>query len=138
MSQITQDEESFGSESDAAPPDGTARVPLKGRGAARIKKPPFGSASRTVTYTAQDSHGGTEEALDPNAIEEGAFARWWRESGKVVAGGIVISGVWALAFSLYITASIGWRQLFTLLPDQFGSFMTTFMLPLAVLWWVVA
>ena len=110
------------------------------RGAARVKKPPFGTPSRSTTQTLPDLSEALDVGMDadPDAPQENALERWWRESGKVVASGIVISAVWSLAFSIYITAAIGWSQLYTLLPDQFGSFMATFVLPLAFLWLVIA
>ena len=77
-------------------------------------------------------------AAPQKASAESAFDAWWRETGKTVAVGMIISAVWFLAFAVYITAAIGWRQLFTLLPDQFGSFMATLVLPLAFLWLVIA
>ncbi|MSO72935.1 MAG: hypothetical protein EXQ84_04920 [Rhodospirillaceae bacterium] len=118
------------------------RIALKS-GAGRIKKPLFGAPSRaTPAPDADTSDADTSSGLaagsEQEIADESVLARWWRESGKIVAGGIVITAAWSLAFSIYITAAIGWRQLFTLLPDQFGSFMTTFMLPLAFLWLVIA
>ena len=118
------------------------RIALKS-GAGRIKKPPFGAPPRpahahSTDTSSADTFSGPEAGSEQNTAVESALARWWRESGKIVAGGIVITAVWSLAFSIYITAAIGWGQLFTLLPDQFGSFMTTFMLPLAFLWLVIA
>ena len=111
---------------------GAPKIPLKSRGAARIKKPPFGAASTIMRTTA----AGTQEIVE--APPESGFAPWWRETGSIVAGGSGITGLWALAFSIYISASIGWGQLFKLLPDQFGSFMATFILPIAFIWVVIA
>ncbi len=110
------------------------------RGAVRVKKPPFGAPSRAVTHTAPNLDEPLEVGVDEglNASPETGWQRWWRESGKIVAGGIIMSAFWTLAFSVYITAAIGWHQLYTLLPDQFGSFMATFVLPLAFLWLVIA
>lgn len=111
------------------------KIPLKsGRGATRIKRPPFGAPSRTPGTPVT----GDAEVQVPQIAGEGGFALWWRETGSIVAGGIVLTGLWALAFSIYISASIGWGQLFTLLPDQFGSFMATFILPIAFIWVVIA
>ena len=112
------------------------KIALKSaRGAARVKRPPFGAPSRT----ALPAHPGSDTISMPDTdSEESSFAVWWRGTGRAIAAGIVISALWAVAFAVYITTTIGWGQLFTLLPDQFGSFMATFMLPLAFLWLVIA
>ena len=143
MSQETHDQtQDDGSVTNSDALNEAPKITLKSgaRGAARIKKPPFGGAARSLIQTSPD---GTPQFEVPNAgamldADETRFERWWRESGAVMAGGLILSAVWTLGFTIYITAAIGWGQLYALLPDQFGSFMATFMLPLAFLWLAIA
>src|SRR5688500_17636495 len=82
---------------------GAPKIPLKqARGAARIKKPPFGMAPRTPGPAVT----GDAEVQVQQFAQEGAFARWWRETGSVVAGGLILTWLWSLAFAIYISASI--------------------------------
>ncbi|MHB1204214.1 MAG: hypothetical protein ACYCZX_01500 [Rhodospirillaceae bacterium] len=113
-----------------------ARPP--GRSAARVKKPPFAAKSRSIVRP--DAEGGRVPVTDTDHAampDDFAPQAWWLAQ-KAIAAGIVLSVLWGLVFSSYITATIGWRQIPTLLPDQFGSFMATFILPIAMLWLLVA
>ncbi|MEQ9447355.1 MAG: hypothetical protein RLN70_00430, partial [Rhodospirillaceae bacterium] len=61
-----------------------------GRGAARIKRPPF--ASKAQAYGAAEHvapvHPADFAGASPDAALSG-FERWWHETGKMVAVGIV-------------------------------------------------
>jgi hypothetical protein len=106
--------------------------------AARIKKPPFGMKAPPVPAIpglSSDITVPQTAAQQPQPLPVGG---WWYESGKAVTAAGVISAAWGGIFAIYITAAVGWDQLFTLLPDQFGSLIATFVLPLAFLWVVIA
>ena len=97
---------------------------------AHIRKPPFGMRAPTFptpSPTAGEMAGPTE--LPSLNVQS---------SGRTVVVAAVLTGVWLVAFAIYITTTIGWNALFTLLPDQFGSFMATFILPIAFIWVVIA
>ena len=112
--------------------------------AARIRKPPFGARPQFYPAPTSPYDPGYDPATAPDPVPASPSPSLalptivWPESGRTIAVAATISAVWSLAFVVYITATIGWRELFTLLPDQFGSFMAMFLMPLAFLWLVVA
>ena len=51
---------------------------------------------------------------------------------------IVFSVMWFGVVAIYITKFFGWDKLFSMLPNEFISFMTMITLPLAIVWVIMA
>ena len=61
-----------------------------------------------------------------------------RRMGWSAVAAVAASLLWLLLCAFYIQSTIGWSQIFTLLPHEFGSLFTGIFAPLAFLWLVMA
>lgn len=52
--------------------------------------------------------------------------------------GIAASAAWAIICMLYAQASLGWNNLFALLPHELGGFLAGVAAPIALLWMILA
>ena len=51
---------------------------------------------------------------------------------------IILSVIWFAIVALYITKFYGWDNLFSMLPNEFSGFMAGIILPIAIVWVVMA
>lgn len=51
---------------------------------------------------------------------------------------IILSVIWFAIVALYITKFYGWENLFSMLPNEFSGFMAGIILPIAIVWVVMA
>ncbi|MDO4161537.1 MAG: hypothetical protein Q4D80_00845 [Pseudomonadota bacterium] len=51
---------------------------------------------------------------------------------------IIFSVIWFGIVAIYITKFFGWDNLFSMVPNEFGGFMASITLPLAIIWVVMA
>ena len=61
-----------------------------------------------------------------------------RHMGRAAAAALAVSAVWLLLCAIYIQNIIGWSNVFTLLPHEFGILFTGIFAPLVFLWLVMA
>ena len=134
---MAEDTDNRGSAADAV--GSTPKISLKSSAAARIKKPPFGQVAPTWPQTRTDT---AEAEMVSDHADVAAIAQVptfsWRDSHPFIVAGVAISAIWLLVFAGYITFTISWRELFMLLPDQFGGFIGMLTMPLAFLWLLIA
>ncbi|MCB2107110.1 MAG: hypothetical protein KDE14_05390, partial [Rhodobacteraceae bacterium] len=99
------------------------KVPLKAS-ASRIKKPPFASEAPKWPQTAgENSSMGPLEPDAPASIIAPTGPLSWATSRPLLTAGLSFTAIWFGLFVIYISTTISWRELFLLLPDQFGGFL---------------
>jgi len=62
----------------------------------------------------------------------------WATANRPIAVGIGLSLVWLAVFAFYVTRTLGWSELFLLLPPEFGGLFAVGLMPLAFLWLLIA
>ena len=75
------------------PPKRQSKSQGPGRGAARVKKPPF--ANKSPAYPVPSQEGAASGVLEASAqdtqtYEPSAFMNWWQATGKLVSTGIIL------------------------------------------------
>lgn len=62
----------------------------------------------------------------------------WTNANKPISVGIGLSVFWLAIFSFYVTRTLGWSELFLLLPPEFGGLFAVGLMPIAFLWLLIA
>ena len=62
----------------------------------------------------------------------------WATANRPISVGVVISCIWLVVFAFYITRTLGWSELFLLLPPEFGGLVAVGLMPIAFLWLLIA
>ena len=62
----------------------------------------------------------------------------WASANRPLTVGIVTSAIWLVVFAFYITRTLGWSELFLLLPPEFGGLIAVGLMPITFLWLLIA
>jgi len=107
----------------------------------RMLAPLAGSPMENKTKTDQhqndssrlsDAIRDTDPFLPPKLEIKDFYRQDWR-----IQFGLVVTLLWLLAGSLYISGTVGWQQFAVLPIDQMGNFLEGAFAPLAFLWLVI-
>lgn len=79
-----------------------------------------------------DTFRNTDPYLPPRLELKDFYRQDWR-----IQFGLIVTFLWLLAGSLYISATVGWRAFATMPIDQVGNFLEGAFAPLAFLWLVI-